>query len=199
MIRSPSGAWVACTVLFGVQMGMGSTEELAARLALVALRAGLSNRGQSTGERYEFHPDTVALTQTQAARILADLPKPIRCEGSVSGGAVVVRCQQISDPALLEMQRKSAKSALQVHVQEIRGMSATSEAEPNVLVYGYLEAALLPLSAIETWFRDYRVVPYAMAVRPATAIARSKGASAVIDFAQGDFRIIADSLEQDDW
>jgi len=172
--------------------GHGRTDELAARIALVALRAGMPARERGTG-RFVLESSSEVLNPDQAARLLAGLPKPLRCEGSSRFGTIILRCQRITDPVLLKMQQSSADSDLAIHGSYIQTLSNGAPGDPMILVRGYAESCVVPFSALASWFRQYRVVPSVMVIWPPDQVARRKGAAAVIEFGQGEVSSFHDS------
>jgi len=164
-----------------------TSDELAGRVALIALRAGMQQRELTDGKTYVIYPDTTVVTWGEAVKLLASQPKPLRCDALASGSAVMVRCRGISDPVLLEVQEKSATEAIDLFGHGIQRHSGNLVHDPLILVRGYNEWAVVPWTVLERWFRDYRVTPHAMATRPPDTAAARKGARAVIQFDQGDF------------
>jgi len=167
-----------------------TTDEFAAHVALIALRAGMPNRELTDGQRYIIDPDTVAVTRDDAVMILAARPKPLRCEAQAAGGALRIRCRQILDPVLLDVQTRGAEEGVELFGEGIHvpGDSADDSGQDAlVLVRGYQERRLVPWKAMERWFRDYRIVPYAMATRDPDPAARREGARTVFEFDQGEF------------
>ncbi len=158
----------------------------------------MAHRDLTTGAAFILHPETQVIDADQAARRLAALPKPVLCTALASDNAILLRCEQITDPALREQHRKAVSIALKMHCGAIRAMNAGGSRNPKVLVYGYLDSVVVPLSVLEMWFHEYRILPRAMAVRSGTGIARAKGASAVVDFGQGEIDTDDDS-EKTSW
>ena len=164
-----------------------TTDELAGLVALIAIRAGMPSREHTDGRTYVIHPDTTVVTRDEAAKVLASWPKPVRCDAQSAGTSVLIRCRQISDPVLLEVQRKSAEEAINLFGAGIQRLAGDLGYDPIVLVRGYSEWAAVPWSALHRWFRDYRVSPHAMATRQPDTSAAHEGARAVIVFDQGEF------------
>jgi hypothetical protein len=133
-------------------------EYLAARLALLALRA-------SVGKDIPLEPDRVALNGAPAtsvdaaAHMLALLPKPTLCSGDVEAGVLSVRCLALDDAD------PDAQRSFHFHRKddaEQGGFMGWLEdrygpGDHAVVIFGRGERLEVTLSVVELWHAHYEI------------------------------------------
>jgi hypothetical protein len=151
----------------------------AARLALLIMRGALANNWDVRADAYLVADPNRLVTPGHAARILAQMPKPIECRASVAHGYVVVRYRTIVEPtALAHRGRFSAWRQLDGVIGRAR--TAHGEGYGSLLMYceGAGESITIPLAAAELFDSDYDVHPIGLGVdTPQGVLARDPGAA----------------------
>ena len=135
----------------------GSADYLAARLALLALRASI---GESTAlDRVVLAPSASPMSMDAAAQLLASKPKPLFCNAKVRDGTLVVTWRTQSEADARELQWFDIKG----RDDEERGgfMGYLEEhfgpGDHLVAVFGRDESLMVPHSVIERWSREYEI------------------------------------------
>src|SRR6266566_183190 len=127
-----------------------------ARLALLVLRASLPKRARLGADSYHLAPSTDTLTADAAARLLAALPKPLRCVAEPRERVVDIRTEPLSD--------NSPARARHVATGGLLRMVGVRYPEPNddvtVVWLGREEQLVLSLRDAREWIRDYDCAPF---------------------------------------
>ena len=193
-------------------MSFVSTKLGAARLALMALRAAQPT-GVAVPDLYRLGSSQVLLSAHDAARQLADLPKPVACEALVADRALHITCRPLADPAALMEWRTSRE-----FWEERGGPYAlllapigANYGEASALCVGRGERLVVPVRALEAWEAEYVLPPNGCTadvpgsmwadLRGLTASAQACGAAVVVEFLPAEERpYITDSgvIEFDD-
>jgi hypothetical protein len=156
-------------------------EYWAARIALMALEVRATGFAPHAATGVQVNGGQ-AMTPEEAARVLADSPKPIRCESRILGSVLAVKCETIMSAQLLAVQLEDRRRAVQSWRQGLRDMGI-SASEAQLLIRSPIESIVVPFSAIEAFERDYRVYCALVLLRGGPA-ARPRGADAVIELRQ---------------
>lgn len=86
---------------------------------------------------------------------LTDMLKPLDCRASVRFGRLDITCTTITEPGLLAVMNTFGEEGLQFGSAVRRGYCRGNGA-PKVLVRTNLDTLVVPLSAVEDLYRDYR-------------------------------------------
>ena len=111
------------------------------------------------------------------------------CGGSVANELLSVRCSTIVRPDLLGFQEEDSNETISEFQIAVRGMDQLKDPDPIVELRGYHESLLVPFHIVESFFRDYCLSSYGVRLDPVDDSARSRGASAVLTFGRGEFRM----------
>ena len=155
--------------------------ELSARIALLALRASLPEGRREVPRSFAFLPLTQDVSVEDAARKLKLLPKPLRCEASVIGDSVSVRCTSVTQPQEVQFSLDGAQRDIVSFGEAVMKVAPAPIADPLVVLRGSSESLVVPWSSVARWFRDYSV-PHSIRFDPADSEARAQGACAVLSF-----------------
>src|SRR5438105_15618010 len=129
----------------------------AARLALLAARAGLSR--QTKIRRPDFLVPSVhqRLTAEQMVERLIGVAKPALCVAREVGGSIEITCTPLQ-PGSHELRWHQQCLAMDEENGGSMGyVRRVGGAEPTVYCVGWDESLLLSASAVEKWRRDYAV------------------------------------------
>ncbi len=165
-------------------------ELLAARVVLIALRAGLHDRERTTTETYVLEPEEERLGQGAVIDKLSTMAKPLFCDASADGSVVRIRCRTITTAAALDYHTREAEESVTTFGQAVRVASPVSGADPLLELRGYEEEMVSPLSAVLRFFRAYEVGSSVMRLDPSDEQARRHGAAAVLVFGRGNVSIV---------
>ena len=135
-----------------------SPEFLAARLALLALRASIPEALALDRNRMTFAPSTSPMSTDAAAQMLATMPKPLFCNAEARQGTLVVHCRTEAEASPLER-------ALYATQRPPAGWSAFmgylhyryGPGDHLVAVFGRDESLIAPHSAVARWSREYLI------------------------------------------
>jgi len=132
---------------------------LAARLALLALRATIGESIQLAADRALLDAADSPVSTEAAARLLASKRKPLVCDAEARDGTLVVRCRTVTDADTGEMQYFEMRR--REHEERGGYLGFLDEhygvGDHLVKVFGRDESLLVPRSAVERWSREYRI------------------------------------------
>ncbi len=161
----------------------------AARIALMALRAGLHDRESTRPAAYVIYPSDAMMDELEAARRLSELAKPLDCEGSSNQGAVIVKCQAVSRPDLRALKQADAEETIQDFEMSLRRYARVGDSDPLVEIRGYKQALVLNFSAVKKFFTDYSLASYGIRLDAPDEDAKSRRLSAILILGRGELQI----------
>lgn len=134
-------------------------DELAARVALLMLRASLPDSGIVDNNTILVGDQRVAMGLTEAIGFLTGLPKPTRCEATKDGPYMVVGCDSIraGDEAYVHAQKMRALEDESGFWGSILKDDLGGRRDARVLVVGSGEFVVVPFEAVERYERHYLV------------------------------------------
>ena len=138
-----------------------SVSYLAAQLALLVLRAGVSRELPLATDRFIFAPSPTTISFEDATQRLAQMAKPVLCRGNAAEGVLSIHCQPLADAEpheqqwyRLERDEAAKRGSYLWYLDEQYG---ASDAHPILALGRQGESLLLPSKAVDTWFRDYEI------------------------------------------
>lgn len=173
-----------------------SVTYLAAQLAMLALRAGVSNELALAADRVILAPSSASISVEEATNRLANLPKPLFCLAYPLDGVLRIECTTWNDAKPHEQRwyrlTREEDAKRRSYLWYLDEQYGPSSAHP-VLAFGRGdETLLLPSSAVDAWYRDYEIggtnsvadgVGNAhLAADPAYREARRRGAHGLLRF-----------------
>lgn len=174
-------------------MSFVSTEYGAARVALMALRAAQPT-GEAVPELYRLGSSQVLLSAHDAARQLADSPKPVVCDALIADRALHITSRALADPAeLLEWRTRSEFSEERGGPYAfLRADLGVNYGEASALCVGRNERLVVPVRALDAWEAEYVLPPNGRTadvpgsmwadLRGLTTSAQACGAAVVVEF-----------------
>ena len=134
-------------------------EFLAARLALLALRAGIGDSSPLDFDRVALTDTSSSISNDEAAQRLAAMPKPLFCDAEARDATLFVNCHGLDEATagerqIFEMQCRMYEEhgGLMGFLEEYYGAE-----DHLVKVIGRGESLLLHRSVVERWSRDYDI------------------------------------------
>ena len=132
---------------------------LAARLALLAMRAGVSESSPLDSDRVTLSGTPSTMFTEAAAQRLAEMPKPLFCQAEVRDGTLFVTCRALaevdaSEQQLFDMRRSELeeRGGFLGFLEEYYGGE-----DHLVKALGRGESLLVRRSVVELWSRDYSI------------------------------------------
>lgn len=135
-----------------------SPEFLAARLALLALRASIPESRRLDGDRVLLAPSSSPISADAAAEMLAAKPKPLFCDATARERTLVVHCRTQAEASTLAralhatMQYPAEWGGFMGYLQQRYGPG-----DHLVAVFGREESLLAPRTVVDRWSRDYEI------------------------------------------
>jgi hypothetical protein len=121
----------------------------ASTLALFVLRSALEV--PSRADSYRILPSSQHVGMDQAAKTLAHMAKPVRCQAVSQQGEIVVECTPLVRPVEIEARRSAAE-----HIVKALRPGNSADTNDLVLVQGTEGSSLLVhFTVIEQLLRDY--------------------------------------------
>lgn len=176
--------------------GSDSVSYLAAQLALLVLRAGVSRELPLVADRIVLAPAPTSISIEDATQRLAGMPKPLLCRAYPFNNVLTVTCTALQDASPHEQQwyrltreEETKRGSYLWYLDDEYGKSTSHP----VLVFGRNdETLMLPSSAVDAWHRDYDIRgvnstgdgvnnPYA-AEKPSHLEAKRRGAHGLLTF-----------------
>jgi hypothetical protein len=125
----------------------------AARLAFLILRGSLSHRGDVRADAYVMRDPDRLLSPDAAARLLARIPKPIRCKGVLLHGHMGVALTAVKERGQLEWPDDNEH-------EELLRKHGPEYGKLPLYCAGTGESIVIPVAALEAFRRDYSLQPY---------------------------------------
>jgi hypothetical protein len=132
---------------------------LAARLALLALRATIDQSTALAADRVLLDAANAPMSTVEAAQLLAAKPKPLFCNAEASDDTLVVSCRTLAEADANEshwFQRKRRndedRGGFMGYLEERYG-----PADHLVAAFGRAESLVLPHSVADRWSREYEI------------------------------------------
>lgn len=128
----------------------------AARLALLALRAGLPKRAPLDADAFVLPPSVSRLNADTAARTLAALDKPLYCMAGARNRAVHIECGPLADSPLppSHIRRNDALSPM------VRQRFGEDVSSLRVIWLGREERLNVSLADVAEFYRGYDCFPF---------------------------------------
>ena len=161
--------------------GLGPAESRsldAARIALLAVRASLPQSVHRAELGVVVTPSTTPLSEEEAARVLAEMTKPVRCTGRDTVQLLTIECSTLVGPAVSELTRASVRESEKL-VSAIRSRYCHGTSLSLIEVRGARRSLVVPLHTLIEYSRDYLVLGESF-VEPPDEAALQLGACAVI-------------------
>ncbi|HEV7704634.1 MAG TPA: hypothetical protein VGO46_10095 [Gemmatimonadaceae bacterium] len=140
------------------------TDLNAARLAMLALRASVSRKVTLSQDRVRIDPDTDSISTSDAAELLASLPKPLVCRAENVDSQLVVSCTDLAGAR--EFERHVYANSQRMNAETGGFMSYISdrygEGDHLVAAFGRDETLVIPMSTADRWARDYLILAVGM-------------------------------------
>lgn len=138
-----------------------SVAYLAAQLAMLVLRAGVSRELPLTPDRVILAPAVTSISVEEATHRLVELPKPLFCLAYPLESVLRVECTPWADARPHEHQwyrlTRTQKEERGGYLWYLNERYGPSSAHP-VLAFGRGdETLLIPSNAVEAWNRDYQI------------------------------------------
>jgi hypothetical protein len=173
---------------------------LAARLALIALRASIAESITLEADRVILTPSAEPMSMDVAAQMLAAKPKPLFCDAEAREGTLVVHCRRETEASAFER----FKHGIPRHPAEWGGFMGYLEhlygpGDHLVAVFGREESLTTPHSVIDRWSREYQIARLGYAgddVNNALAQTRVEYIEARHNGAKGVIRFFSSAREQ---
>lgn len=134
-------------------------DELAARVALLMLRASLPDSGIADKNTFLVGDQRLTMGLTEAIGFLTGLPKPTRCDATKEGLYMVLKCDAIQ-----------TRDESHVHAQKVRALEEesgfwgsilkddlTGHRDARLLLVGNGEFLVVPFEAVERYEQHYLV------------------------------------------
>jgi hypothetical protein len=128
----------------------------AARLALLVLRASLPKRPRLDTDSYQLAPSTDTVTADAAARLLAALPKPLRCLAEARERVVHITAGPLVEHSLGKARHLGNEGLLQM----VRKRYPEPIDDLIVIWLGREEQLLISVRDTRESLRDYDCSPY---------------------------------------
>ena len=140
---------------------MGPIPQLdAARLALLALRASVSQHTPLPGPGVRVFPRSEVLAADAAAQLLAALPKPVACSATPSSDLLEVTCSAL-EPGTPDFDWHARGVALSREDGGFMGYLTrrrqANSTDVSVCCFGRDESLLVSLAAVDRWAEDYYI------------------------------------------
>ena len=132
---------------------------LAARLALLALRATIGESAPLGADRVGIGSASPALTADAAARVFASLPKPVVCDAEARDGTLVVHCWPLSESDAFDRQRHEKRQ----RDDEKRGGFMPylddhyGDGDHLIAVFGGADSLFVAYSVVNRFSREYEI------------------------------------------
>jgi hypothetical protein len=157
----PFGLLLLCSMpLTHPELGPQSSEILAARIELLAQRAGVGGALDEGAIEYLLMPSHTVRGSGEVTRYLATLPKPVACLTSASEGRLALTCESITDPTELEIHRRTSEAASGVLNNYIHKLARNEH--PLVELRGRGETLVVDVATLHRWIRDYIGLGYTL-------------------------------------
>jgi hypothetical protein len=128
----------------------------AARLALLVLRASLPKRARLDSDSYQLAPSTDTVTADAAARVLAALPKPLRCVAEARDRAVRMNIGPLGEESSTRARRSGTEGLLQMVKKRYQ-----EPIDDLIIVWlGREEQLRVSVRDAREFLRDYDCSPY---------------------------------------
>lgn len=130
---------------------------LAARLALLALRASIGHATPLAPDRVLLLPATSAVSTDSAAQLLAAMAKPLFCSAEGSEAALVVSCRTSANATMVDRARLSMARRDDEETGGLMGYldEQYGPGEHQVAVFGRDESLIVPQSVVDRWHAEY--------------------------------------------
>jgi len=164
-------------------------ELLAARLALLALRATIHQLTPLDSDRVRLDSEESLLSTNAAAERLASKSKPIICDAEASDRTLIVHCRPPSEDEATEVaiadQDEEERGGFMPYLAQLYGPG-----DHPVMAFGRGESLLVPLSILDRWWREYDLCSIKLTGREAANLleesaideARDRGAKGLLRF-----------------
>src|SRR6266852_2386553 len=130
------------------------TEHQAAQVALLVLRTTVV--GAASTRRFFVQPSRAPLSLDQAARALAMMKKPVRCEGSMEGAILAISCQPLDESEAREYHRHAAFTITGL-AADLRARCPGSVREARLLLRRRGASLTVPFYVLAASLRDYHL------------------------------------------
>lgn len=134
-------------------------EFLAARLALLALRATIAEETPLDPDRVRVASSGSPLSSDAAAQLLASKAKPLVCDAEARDGTLIIGWRPLSEAnageqQMFEMQRREneERGGFMGYLEERYGA-----ADHLVGAFGRAESLIVPRSVVDRWSREYEI------------------------------------------
>jgi len=158
-------------------------------LAVIALGAGVSGFPAGTYRDFLVLPSSKRVSFTEIIEILAHVPKPVKCTGSVVEGLLQITYQTLSAADELEAHYLRAEAIIGAFTDGIRRWLADSGPDTVLEASVGGESLRFTLGEFATWVRDYEIsgVDFSLGARdprsqPGPAVGQVKFGKAVGGF-----------------
>jgi hypothetical protein len=152
-----------------------------ARAALVQLRASAGLTGADRPRSYYMNSSGKELTEEDAVRALARIPKPVRCVAEATGGAMRISTFKLDNDADRELQHLTGQLGGLRFVDVVRKNYGCRAPDSPVLLRGGGQSVVVPLAVVARLMREYLIEGEVSSLGPDSE-ARAAQACAVIVF-----------------
>jgi hypothetical protein len=128
-----------------------------ARLAMLAVVTCIEQQSKRRPDHVIIEPGGLVVTEESAIQRLADIEKPVACQGELGSEGLILRCSPLAGPtrAAWEMQLRHLDRP--GTLIDVAANSSSDADEQRVLVESGRDSLLVRVEDVKTFFRDYVV------------------------------------------